>query len=228
MKHYKFILLAVLIAFFWSCEPAVVFSEPQPKDVDALTSIPEHFQGSYWCEMDSVSLVVNKNSIYKNKLVDIELNLSDINDNKEIRFENGQLFINGSKKSFPATEKNGMVFSTLNLKDTLYVTQKSEHVLKLFKGHLVLNNQIKDKHWEVKILTLRPTGSIAISQVDYPENLTELQSITTVKIIESREKEQILVSPTKAEFDQILDKNLIFTGTCQEFRPIAPINNNEL
>lgn len=226
MKYYKFALVTLFISLFWSCEPAVVFSEPQPKGVDALTSIPEQFQGTFWCEMDSVSLVVNKSSIYKSKLVDVELNLSDINDSKEIRFENGQLIFDSSKQSFPATEKKGIVLSTLNLKDTLYVTQKSEHVLKLFKGHLVLNNQIRDKHWEVKLLTLRPTGSIAISQVDYPENLTDLQTITTVKTLDSRAREQILISPTKAEFDQILDKNLIFTGACQEFRPIVPFKNN--
>ncbi|MDD3721138.1 MAG: hypothetical protein PHW92_01440 [Lutibacter sp.] len=228
MKCHKFIIVAVFVGFFLSCEPPVVFSEPQPKGIDALTSISEHFQGIYWCDKDSVSLYVNKNLIYKSKMFDIALTQQEIDATKEVRFENGQLFFNGSKESFPAIEKNGIVFSTINLKDTIFSTQIPKHVLKYYKGHLILNNQISDNHWEVKIITLKPTGLITISKVDYPENLADIETITTVKIIDSSAREQILVSPTKTEFGQILDKNLIFTGTCQEFRPIIPLKNNAL
>jgi hypothetical protein len=221
-------MVAVLLGFFWSCEPPVVFSEAQPKGVDALKAIPEHFQGSYWCGIDSVSLFVNKNTMYKSKVFDVALTLLEINNSEDVKFENGQLFFKDSNESFPATEKNGIVFSTLNLKDTIFSNQKPKHILKSFKGHLILNNEISSNHWEVKIMSLKPTGAIAISKVDYPENLTDLQAITTVKIIESKDREQILISPTKAEFDQIMDKNLIFTGSCQEFMPIIPLKNNSL
>lgn len=228
MKNHKLLIVVVFMGLFWSCEPPVVFSEPQPKGIDALTSIPEHFQGSYWCDKDSVSLYVNKNLIYKSKLFDLELTKQDIDDTEDVRFENGQLFLDGSNESFPAIEKNETVFSTINLKDTIFSNQMPKNVLKLFKGYLVLNNEISDNHWEVKIITLKPTGFIAISKVNYPESLTDLETITTVKVIDNSEREQILVSPTKAEFDQILDKNLIFTGNCQEFKPIISFKNNTL
>lgn len=223
MKHYNYIVVVLVIGIFWSCEPPVVFSEPQPKDVNAITLIPEHFQGKYWCNNDSVSLYIDKNLIYKSKMFDITLTQQEINDAEEVRLENGQLFLKGINESFPTIKKNEIIFSTINLKDTIYASQLPENVLKLFKGHLVLNNKISDKHWEVKILSLNPEGSVSISKVNYPENLTELKTITTVKTVENRDREQILISPTKAEFDQILDKKLIFTGNCQEFKPAVSL-----
>lgn len=226
MNNQKFIIVAVFIGLFWSCEPPVVFSEPQPKDEDALISIPKHFQGTYWCDKDSVSLYVDEYLIYKNKLFDVELTKQDIDAADEVKFEKGQLFFDGSNESFPASEINGKVSSTINLKDTLFSTQMPKNVLKLFKGHLVLNNQLADNRWEVKIITLKPTGIITVSKVDYPENITDLATITTVKVIDRSKREQILISPTKTEFDQILDKNLIFTGNCQEFKPIISFINN--
>jgi len=220
MKHYKFIIVAISIGIFWSCEPPVVFSEPQPKDVDALTLIPKHFQGSYWCDKDSVGLYVDEHLIYKNKLFDVTVSRQEINDSEDITLVNGQLFSKRLNDSFPAFEKNGTIFSTITLKDTLFSNRRAKDVLKYSKGYLVLNNQISTAHWEVKIISLKPEGSLSISKVNYPENLTELKTITTVKIIERRDREQILVSPTKTEFNQILDKNLIFTGNCQEFKPV--------
>ncbi|SDI30231.1 hypothetical protein [Winogradskyella thalassocola] len=220
MKQYKFIAFAVCLTFFWSCEPSVVFSEPQPNGIAPLTLIPKHFQGIYWCENDSVSLRVHKNLIYKSKLFDVTFTQQEIEDTEDIKIENEQLVIKGLNESFPAIEKNGIIYSTINLKDTLFSNRISKHVLKQFKGHLILNNQIKDNHWEVKIMSLKPEGSLIISKVNYPENLAALETITTVKIIEKREREQILVSPTKTEFAQILDKKLIFIDNCQEFRPI--------
>lgn len=225
MKYYKFLVLAIFIRLFWSCEPPVVFSEPQPNGVEALILIPENFQGTYWCANDSVSLRIDKNLIYKSKRFDITLTQQEIEATEDIRIESGQLVLKGLNESFPVIEKNGTIFSTIHLKDTLFSNRMAIHVLKQFKGHLVLNNQISNAHWEVKIMTLKPEGFLSISKVNYPENLKELETITPVKIIESREREQILVSPTKAEFDQILDKKLIFTGNCQEFKPIDNLKN---
>lgn len=73
MKYYKSILAIVCIGLFWSCQPPVVFSEPQPKGIEELTSIPKHFQGTYWCANDSVILHIDKILIYKNKLYDVTL-----------------------------------------------------------------------------------------------------------------------------------------------------------
>lgn len=221
INHYNYIVVVLVIGIFWSCEPPVVFLEPQPKDVNVLKWIPKHFQGTYWCDNDSVSLYVDKNLIYKSKMFDVTLTQQEINDAEEVRLENGQLFLKGINESFPTIKKNEIIFSTINLKDTIYASQLPENVVKLFKGHLVLNNKIRDKHWEVKIISLNPEGSLSVFKVNYPENLTELKAITKVKILESRDREQILISPTKAEFDQILDKKLIFTGNCQEFKPVV-------
>lgn len=225
MTYYKFLVAAVFISLFWSCEPPVVFSEPQPKGIAPLTSIPEHFQGTYWCANDSVSLRIDKNLVYKSKLFDVKLTPEEIEATDDIRIEKGQLVVKGLNDSFPAIEKNGIIFSTIHLKDTLFSNRMPQYVLKQFKGHLVINNQINNTHWEVKILSLKPEGFLSISKVNYPENLKELETITTVKIIKSRESEQILVSPTKAEFDEILDKKLIFTGNCQEFKLIGNLKN---
>jgi len=223
MKYHKLAIALLFIALFCSCEPPVVFSEPQPKGVDALTSIPEDFQGTYWCDKDSVGLYVNKTLIYKSKLFDVALSHQEIEDTEDLKLEDGQLFLKNSKESFSTIEKNGIIYSTINLKDTLFSNQMRQHVLKQFKGRLILNNKISNTHWEVKIISLKPEGLLSLSKVDYPENLTELENITTIKKIDSSDRMQILVSPTKIEFDKILNKKLIFAGNCQEFEPISSL-----
>lgn len=223
MKYYNFIAVAICMSLFWFCEPPVVFSEPQPKGIEGLKLIPEHFQGTYWCDNDSVSMRIDNNLIYKSKMFDVTLTQQEINDIEDVRLENGRLFLKDANESFPTIEKNGTIYSTIHLRDTLFSNQMSEHVLKYFKGHLVLNNQINDTLWDVKIISLKPEGSLSISKVNYPDNLKELETVTTVTILENRDREQILVSPTKAEFDQILDKELIFTGNCQEFKPVVSL-----
>ncbi len=182
--------------------------------------MPENYRGIYWCDIDSANLLVNKNSIYKSKLFDVAISNQEIDSTKELTYNNGQLFYGTQYESFPATQRNDTVYSKIILIDTIFLNKKTTHVLKYYKGHLILNNKIDENLWEVKIISKTENGYLNLSRVDYPENLTNLDSLTTVKRVEDTYREQIIITPTKAEFDQILNSKIIFGNTCQEFKPI--------
>lgn len=220
------ISVLVLFTFLMACEPPVVFSSPQPDGVAALSEIPENYRGIYWCGADSINLLVKENAIYKSKLFNVALSKQEVDATEELTYTNGQLIFKSNFESFPATQKNDSVFSTVILKDTIFSTRNGNHILKNFKGHLILNNKMIEDSWEVKIISKSENGYLTLSRVDYPENLTNLDSIASIKYVEDSYREQIIVSPTKAEFGQLLENKIIFGSSCQEFEPVKSNDQN--
>lgn len=228
MKIFK--LIASVIVLFWiliACEPPVVFTGPQPMDVAVENKIPEAYRGIFWCGTDSITLMINDKEIYKRKDLRTAISRQEIDANTELALSGNQLYIKGLDEYFPATIRNDTVYSSLLIKDTILDMDNPLHVLKYHKGHLVINNRLKDSFWEVKLITLQPDGKLILSKVNYPENLAVLDSVTEVTRTDGTMREQVVVSPSKAEFNHILDKKLIFDGACQEFVPIVSVDTKK-
>lgn len=219
----KIILIVLNIIIINACQPPVVFSEPQPAGKKQLVTIPRQYQGIYWCETDSVTLIINKNTIYKKVEFETTLSKSDVNSNSDLFFENGRLFSKEMNQSFPAQLKNDSIVSQLVLKDTLFNISEKQ-IAKQFKGHLIINKQLEDRSWEVKVVSLKQKHILTIAKAEIPENFQLLESITDVEEItykENNEIKQIKISPTKDEFNQILKQNLLFDGYCSEFKRLS-------
>ncbi len=152
---------------------------------------------------------------------------SEIDSNPDVSYENGKLFINELNQSFPAQLKNDSLVFNLTLKDTLFNISEKQ-VAKLFKGRLILNKQLQDSSWEVKVLTLNENNMLTIAHAEIPQDLEELKHITRVDEVNDTENEkirQIKISPSKDEFNQILKQGLLFDGSCMELIRIVSDSN---
>ena len=223
MKYQKFIFLVLNLIILNACQPPVVFSEPQPHGKKQLAAIPKRYQGKYWYKTDSVTIIVNDKTIYEEIEFETTLSKFEVDSNPDISFNNGKLYSKEMNKSFPAQLKNDSIISQLTVRDTLF-NIAADQVAKLFKGHLVINNQLEDTTWEVKVLSLNKKEILKIAKAQIPEDIELLESITSVEQINhngSNKIRQIKISPTQKEFNQILKQGLLFDGSCTEFTRIS-------
>lgn len=227
LRYVKLLVVLVLTSLFVTCEPPVVFMEPQPIGEKQLTVLPDQFRGMYWCKTDSITLIINDKTIYKDLDFETSLSKSEVDSNPEVSYTNGRLYIKELNKSFPAQLKNDSLVFNLNLKDTIFNISEKQ-VAKLFKGRLILNIQLQDKSWEVKVLTLNQNSMLTMAQAEIPQDLEKLKHITKVDEVNYSENEkirQIKISPSKDEFNQILKQGLLFDGSCMELIRIASDSN---
>ena len=223
----KLRVVLALTSLCVTCEPPVVFMEPQPIGEKQLITLPDQFRGMYWCQTDSITLIINDKTIYKDLDFETSLLKSEVDSNPEVSYDNGRLYIKELNKSFPAQLKNDSLVFNLTLKDTIFNISEKQ-VAKLFKDHLILNIQLQDKSWEVKVLTLNQNNMLTIAQAEIPQDLDELKHITHVDEVNYSENEkirQIKIAPSKEEFNQILKQGLLFDGSCMELIRIASDSN---
>lgn len=230
MKIFKYVVTGFLLMLFYYCQPPVVFTEPQPKDEPELSKSPIEYQGVYWCDLDSIALIIDEEMIFKQKKYESKLSIAEIESNPNLSFQNEKLHSNELNQSFPAKQIGETIISQITLKDTLF-SKTTGQVLKFHKGHLILNIPLDNNTWEVIIISLKDQDILSITKAHMPENLEALERVTPIeksKISENEKAYQIKISPTSAEFDKILRKGLVFDGSCLEFKRIFPISEMSL
>ena len=230
MKIFKYGIVGLLFALFSSCQSPLVFAEPQPKGEPELSRIPIEYQGVYWCKLDSITLIIDDKMISRQKKLESKLSIEEIESNPNLSFQTGTLHSKDLNQSFPAKRIGETIVSQITLKDTLF-SRTTGQVLKFYKGHLILNTPVDDEAWEVTIISRKQKDILSVNKANLPENLKELEQITTVTELKTDENEnvvQVKINPTKVEFDKLLNKELVFDGTCVEFERIFPIPDLEL
>ncbi len=225
-KQFFFIATAfiVILIFLASCQPPVVFGESQPSGIAPVTNIPKEYQGIYWCAADSATIYIDDKAFIKRKEYLIKLTRSEIDSNENLMILDGRMFVSDLEGDFPMQEKGDTITTTIVIRDTLFSIGR-EQLMKPFKGHLIMNTKLDENAWAVSVASLKANGLLSIARADFPENLSSLEAITPVRTLsEGNERNtQIYITPTKEQFEQILQKGVLFQGSCSEFERIIPI-----
>jgi len=222
----KYPLTIMGFVFFSACQPGVIFGEAQPADTKALSEIPDNYRGTYWCKVDSASLFVDDKAFVKRKEFLVKLTRAEVDSSSDLNLNNGRLFVKEWGIDFPAEEKGDTIISKFVVRDTIFAIGPTQ-VLKGFKGHLVLSAKLDKDAWTVSVASQTGNGILSIARADLPENLALLDSIVPVKSlskIKDRET-QVLITPTKGQFERILQQGVLFQGSCSEFERIIPIQH---
>lgn len=215
--------LAVLFAMlFSSCEPAVVFTEPQPQDFNRLSSFDMMYRGAFQCESDSSIVHVTSKSIYKERTYPFVLTEEMIKTMKGVKVLRKHLYIDSLNLKLPVEMIGDSIYAEMIKRDTLFTITK-EQVLKSFRGHQILNKKLDDGKWEVIILSMDYDMNLVLSIATYPEDLNRLEEITPVKDLSRGDTVQYQISPTVFEFDQILEEQLIFEACDYYIRIALPV-----
>jgi len=224
MNFTKLILALLCIGIFTSCQPPVVFGEPQPVGIKSLLQIPDNYKGIYWCKVDSASLFVDDKTFIKRKEFLIKLTRTEIDSSNDLRLQNDRLYVDDWGSSFAIEEKGDTIISKVVMLDTIFSIRK-EQILKSYKGHLILNTRLDEHAWAVLVASHKGRGLLSLARAEIPENLSQLDSITPVKTLSERDEEgtQIYITPTAEQFGRILDRRLLFDASCSEFERIFPM-----
>jgi hypothetical protein len=227
MKYRLYTLAVLGLVLFFSCQPPVVFGEPQPAGLKSLSVIPRSYQGIYWCNVDSATLYVDEKAFIKRKELQVSLTRAEIDSSADLELRNGRLFVSEWETDFPAEEKGDTIVSKVVIRDTLF-SIGDEQILKPYKGHLILNSKLNENAWAVLVASHKGAGLLSLSRAEVPENLTQLDSITPVKITSKNSERgtQIHITPTADQFGRILEKGLLFNTSCSEFERIIPMEEH--
>lgn len=213
-----------VIMILGSCQPSVVFGDPQPVTVDPLTNIPDIYRGIYWCNVDSASLFIDDKAFVRRKEFLIKTTLQEIETDPDLDLVNDQLYVNDWEGFFPVTEKGDTITSQIILRDTIFAISDKQ-LVKTFRGHLVLNFKLNNDSWEVLVVSQNRNGLLTISKATIPEDLAKLDSITTINFLKDSERTQtqIYLKPTAKEFARIYDDGLLFSKSCTYYERIFPL-----
>ncbi len=227
MNSRSLILIVLFLGILISCQPPVVFGEPQPANTKPLSIIPSEYHGIYWCKVDSASLFVDSQTFIKRKEFLIKMTRSEIDSNNNLELRNGRLFVKDWETDFPADEKGDTIISKVIMRDTIFSIGEQQ-ILKPFKGHLIMNIKLDERVWAVLVASHKGGGLLSLARAEIPENLVQLDSITPIRILSEPQEEgtQIYISPTAEQFGRILDRGLLFNSSCSEFERIIPLEEH--
>lgn len=210
---YNLLITSILVSFFlWvACEPPVVFIEAQPQGVKTQSAFSEKYQGTYFCDSDSSWVKVEPTTVYKEKTFIFVSTRSEIESNEFIELEGNVAYIEYFDKYVPLEDLGDDLLSgKVTLRDTFFeIGEKG--ILKSYKGNEIMNTQFEDGHWQVEILTVDKDGNLSYARSKEPEDLKALEEITAINTLAGPEGDtQYEMTPTKAEFKQILKTKLVF------------------
>jgi hypothetical protein len=217
------IVFCLLISLL-SCEPPIVFSEPQPPGAGELQQFPEAIQGQYVCLSDTSLFVVNKHLIFQEKTYMFELTRSEIAQDSGLLLSGEALFFTDDPDYGPARieELNDSLLSaTWVVRDTFFAIGPTG-ILKKFRGHLILNTKLDEQKWGVWVLDRDRNGVITLSETALPEDLEVLEAITPVEdITVEGGRTQYRIAPSRSAFRKLLKKETAVFEHCETFEPVG-------
>lgn len=210
MKLFKYSGILLFLVVVFSCEPPIVFTEPQPERVPPALTFNLPFRGIFLCEEDSTVVHVHGDCIFKEKVWQFNLSRENLDTIQDVRLIDNQLY-SDFFDSYMKTEilPDGSYRGTLLVRDTFFHIS-NQQVLKYFQGYQVLSKKMDSGDWEVWLLGLDEYLNLTLHKTALPEDLNRIQEISPMEDISTPEKRQFRLTPTIIEFSELLDRRLIF------------------
>jgi len=212
-KSIKWTVLGVTLLTLITCEPEVKYTEPQPKGISNLKSIPVEYHGRYRNVKDSTLLVVDSFSIVKEwrsiekmhrDTLDKELKMH-INRDTSFKYRDDLLLENSSSYLFLNIHLiNDSARVGVTGYEVLFAVADTQ-LVRTYKKFCFLNLKTKDGYWLVKTLRTRDSmldfsDMIDVKEIDRIKSTADVTEIkdTAQKVVEYR------VSPSLREIRRIL------------------------
>jgi hypothetical protein len=205
-----FIMLCIVTVV--SCTPPVVFDQAYPSDKENLKSIPKQYQGAFICESDSALVVITDHIITLHREHFFNTKIKYVEEREECKIVDDKMYVSGRLECIPITMVNdSMVRGTFQETDTLFFMEKGS-VARLYKGHLVINQEIKHKEWAISLLSPENGGDItykAITEKTKIKNVSKVTHTTEITVNKGK-KPRYKIRPTMKEFDELLTDDKVF------------------
>ena len=208
----KLWVLIVVSAFFISCKENalnnsfIYFSVAQPTNIDAITTFPKKFIGTYSLDY-SHRLTIEEKIIFINEIETLSILKSELDSLPEVELRNNQIFDKAENKTYKTFIKGDTIAFEIERLDTIFSFAENE-IAKEYKSSLVLNKKIDDKYL-TSIIKLSTIGMQHI-QFGTKKDFTKLQAELKIPfVVNKNEKDtlNVLLTPSRADFRKLLRKD---------------------
>jgi len=222
MCRAKLLLFLSCVVMFSSCQPPLPFAEPQPINGRSLVIIPMEYRGVFWCQLDSALVYIDDRALIKRKELLIKTTMDEIRTCPNFHIENGSLMVKDKSYHFPVSMQKDTILCRVILTDTLFTIDEPQNLLRSYKGHLLLNTELKVHSWTVGILSIKRNGLLSIAKAEKAKALLKLDSIDLIR--PQWENDRILsrthISPTLSQFENLIQRGLHIDCNCKKFERI--------
>jgi len=207
----------IFLVFIFSSCSTVYFQEPQPQDVEPLTTFPERVIGTYKVDLID-TLIIEKDRYSLPEKHENSYSLAQIDSSPVLEIKDN-LFYDGN-----ISYTEGISYDIKN--DTLhyvkivrkYTFLSDSLVIKSFKKYLVVSaKENKNGYWSIFILepkgddfVMNVVGNIKSEVDSTPADESDLMLKDFEKItrFEKIGENNYLVNPSKSEFNKLINKGL--------------------
>ena len=194
-KIFGILLLMVLVG---SCEPEVLFDQPQPPKSVNLKNIPQRLRGTYLSKKDSGLLIITERTIYWTSNLKHKMPASKIDSGYVLQ---GDSLVNmATHEKLPVKRMGDSILVEQKNSDTLF-RMSTKNILRKFRGYYFLNKAYK-KEWEVDKLSLSK-GILTIGSISTSEDLSKLNEIKET----GADTASHHLAPTRMQFRKFVKNN---------------------
>jgi hypothetical protein len=208
----KNLLYLLIIPLLISCDPTVVFLEPQPAGKRDLKSFPSRYRAAYLENDDSSIFIVQAERILEKHEEYLADPVQEILEDDELELTGDSLFMKDMNQVFPVLRKNDSVFGHIVLYDTVFDILGEGKLRKQGKNYLL--NIPGDSLWIVLKLNFAASGNAYLCDIDYENEMDLIRKHCHVETLLNKEGDpkKYILAPTRREFRTLL-KLQTFTDT---------------
>ena len=214
-------ILLMICLILINCEPSVIFKEAAPPGIDPIETIPEIFQGIYYCQSDSSRIHIEYDVIFNESYFEFVTTLDKIKETENCSIVAGGLYLPGRQECIPFQYiSEDSIKAKIYEIDTLFGANDHD-IMKSYKGRLFINIKDEEQGYYCFMLTPNPDGTLLWEIIDLPEETVEIDDLVGDFEIRKLEDDitQYIINPTLREFDELLQIKLT-----QECDLLIPLN----
>ena len=209
MRKLVYVLMALILI---SCDPMVIFTEPQPQGKEDLSNFPGKYLGMYRQSNDSSIYLVTEKEILEKYEEYIADSRDDILAEEDIELIGDTVLLMEDELSFPVTCRNDSVFGWIVLYDTIFSINRGDRLRKLGKHYFI--NMPGDSLWVVVKLQFNKNGSVYKADIDHEAEMDIFRQHCDVEVVTDDEgnPSRYILDPTSKELKKLLKLDT-FTDT---------------
>ena len=214
----RFLISTLLIFLIISCDPSVVFREPQPAGSTDLKAFPSKVHGTYLETLDDSSVyVVTSTYIFQKYVEELGRSEEEIMEDIEVELKGDTLFLQEIGMAFPVIRRNDSIFGTITVFDTIFDISDN-YKLRKFKKNYFLNFP-HDTLWMVYKLQFGKGHRAYLFDINEDKEAKIFEKHSKVDVIRNTEgkPKKYIMNPSRKEMITLL-KLETFTDTTEFIR----------
>jgi len=205
----KVALVFVIAVMFVSCKQSILsdsfiyFNQPQPDNVDAISSFPKKYLGTFSMD-DSHQIVILPKAIFLNLVDTMEVAKKDIDSIPSLSYKNDQITDKETGKKANAWVKNDTIYWEVKNQDTIFSFSENE-IAKVYKSSLILNKKVGD-NYQVSFIKFNNKRNKFI-QLGTKRDAALIQNELKIQrdiIVENGDTTHVILTPTRSDFRKLL------------------------